>query len=157
MDMYIFGYGSLMNLESLRRTLPREHSTIPAILRGYQRKMNAPGKGYVYLNLIQNKDMSVRGVLIPITSEELELLKEREYGYSFVEVSHQLAMPRDTDLPVYAFIAPDDRHHEHKVLRSYLLTCLTALPHEEREAWIQETIIENEIEEDAGDTQEENA
>lgn len=146
---YIFGYGSIMNKTSLAKTLPGERSTKPATLFGYQRKMNAPVNGYLYMNLVANEEMSVDGVSVPVTAEELERMGSREAGYRAVDVSRQISLP--VDLEVIAFLAPNRSYPDMHIPRSYLETCMRDLPKSIREKWLAETIIENEILEDLED------
>lgn len=143
---YIFGFGSIMNKTSLAKTLPGERRSRPATLFGYQRKVNAPVNGYLYMNLVTNEGMSVDGLLVPITDEELELVCPREPGYSAIEVSGNISVPVDSE--VIAFMAPDRMYPSMHIPRSYLATCMRDLPESIRGKWLAETIIENEILED---------
>lgn len=145
-DLFVFGYGSLMNKESLARTVPGERRIESMRLRGYQRKMNARSGDYLYMNLIPNPDASVEGVVIEVTSEEFELLREREIGYDAIDVT--LDLEGDAPGTVVAFIAEDKHHPERKILRSYFETCFRDIPEPHRSLWIEEMIIENEIHED---------
>jgi hypothetical protein len=145
-QLYVFGYGSLMNPKSLAHTIPGEKVAMRTHLKGYQRRLNVRYGDYLYLNLAPRQHMGVSGVLIPVTPEELEALKKREYMYECVDVTTQIT---DTvDGIVYAFIAPDISIPELKVPRSYILTCLAGVEEAERGSWLSETILENEIEED---------
>lgn len=146
MNMFVFAYGSLLNPRSRQKTLPGERSVRKAVLCGYQRKINAPVNGYLYLNIVPRKTKSVEGKIISVTSLEIEILKLREPGYACVNVTEKLES--DVCGIVYAFIAPDVSYRDLKIPRSYIETCLMGKSDSEREAWIQETIMENEIEED---------
>ena len=143
---YIFGYGSIMNRTSLARTLPGKRVIQSATLFGYQRKVNAPVNGYLYMNLVKNEEMSVDGALVPVTDTELGLMKPREPGYKMMDVSEQINIP--IDAPVITFMAPDKKYPEMQIPRSYLETCMRDMPTSKRDNWLAETIIENEILED---------
>ncbi len=145
-QLYVFGYGSLMNPKSLARTIPGEREIFRTRIKDYQRRMNVPYGEYLYLNIAPRENIEVSGVVIPVTSDELEMLKIREVGYDCVDVTDRLT--DSFDGVVYAFIAPDVFISTLKVPRSYLLTCLGGVPEQERETWLAETILENEIEED---------
>lgn len=145
-QLYVFGYGSLMNPKSVARTIPGEREMVRTRLKGYQRRMNVPYGQYLYLNIAPREDIDVVGTVIPVTPEELEMLKVRESGYDCVDVTDLLE--DEFDGIVYSFIAPDIPVAELKVPRSYILTCLDGIPAHEREQWLAETILENEIEED---------
>jgi cation transport regulator ChaC len=149
MQLYVFGYGSLMNPMSLARTLPREHTFHPAVLPGYKRRMNLRYKEHVFLNIVPREDSKVDGLLIPITHDELELLKRREEGYDCVDIT---ALLEDTvDGIAYTFIAPDVAYCDLTIKRSYILRCLGGVAPERRGEWLADTIIENEIDEDVSD------
>ena len=146
MQLYVFGYGSLTNPKSVAKTLPGKREVRTAVLNGYQRKINAPVNGYLYLNIVPKNDMRVPGVLIAITSEELETLKHREPGYACLDITDRI--DRMVDGKALTFIAPNVAYPNMKIPRSYLRTCLLGASKEEAEQWLQETTIENEIEED---------
>ena len=146
MKSYVFGYGSLMNPKSIRKTLPGERAVEPARLLGYQRKINAPVDGYLYLNIVPRAEKKVEGVIIPVTDKELQQLKKREVGYGCVDISNSLERRKRRN--TYTFIAPDRSYPNLQIPRSYLLTCLLGKSSTDRQQWLAETIIENEIKED---------
>ncbi|OGG49866.1 hypothetical protein A2763_01590 [Candidatus Kaiserbacteria bacterium RIFCSPHIGHO2_01_FULL_54_36] len=145
MQLYIFGYGSLMNLKSRKKTLPGNRAVLPTQLSGFQRKINALVDGYLFLNIVPAKG-NVEGVLIPVTLAELEVFKTREPGYERVDVTEKIKA--GVKGKVYAFIAPDVEYPEKKIPRSYLLTCTRGMDEVTRNRWFQETLINNPIEED---------
>ncbi|HVU75567.1 MAG TPA: gamma-glutamylcyclotransferase family protein [Candidatus Paceibacterota bacterium] len=147
MQHYIFAYGSLMNPRSLAKTLPGERDVRRAIVHGYRRKMSVPFDGYAYLNLIQDANCAVGGILIPVSEAEFELFSSREEGYDRVDVTR--ALERALDGVAYAFIAPDS-DSELKVPRSYIETCTAGMTDEEKKQWVEDTIM-GEIEEDLDD------
>ena len=147
MQKYVFGYGSLTNPKSLGKTLPGNKSKEWAYLTGFQRKFNASAQGYLFLNIIPKIDHVIKGVLIPVSEEEFNSLKKREVGYEAVDVTKN-TKPAAGGL-VFTFIAPDKTYPQMKILKSYINVCLEPLPPEEHEKWLQETVIENEIEDDS--------
>ncbi len=132
-----------MNKISLAKTLPGFRETQPATLYGYQRKLNAPVNGYLYLNLIENEDMSVDGIIVSVKDEELALMCIREDGYKAVGVTEQINIPINGE--VVAFIAPDKTFPDMQIPKSYLKTCTRDLPEPIQDIWISETVIENEV------------
>jgi len=139
--MYIFGFGSLMNQESLQRTLPGKSIEGWVVLKGYRRVFNKAGRrGHRYLNLKPDPNYKVKGVLIRVTQDELEELKRREEGYNLVNITSQIEKRGSEDSVIYAFIAPP--FGALKVRRKYLDTVLAAIPPEEREQWLKETDFE---------------
>ncbi len=149
MQLYIFGYGSLMNPMSLARTLPREHTFHPALLPGYKRRMNLRYKEHVFLNIVPREGSVVDGLLIPINENELETLKIREQGYECVDITSLLH--DKVDGTAYTFIAPDVSYPDLTIKRSYILRCLGGVAPERHGEWLADTIIENEIDEDIPD------
>ena len=144
MKTYLFAYGSLINPESLKKTLPGDHETSPIVLKGYKRVMNFPYEGYAYLNVVANEQSAVTGVRIALTDEEFDILAKREVGYIRTDVTEHIAGPFEGT--VYAYIA----HNvpcEFKTPLSYLMTCTRGMTNEERAAWINDTVI-GEIEDD---------
>lgn len=144
--MYIFAYGSLMNPKSRVRSGLTVQEVANIRLAGYQRKFNAPIDGYLYLNIVPQNGGSVDGIIFNIPDNEFDTLKKREPGYEFVDITSSLE--KGTVFPVFAFIAPDRDYPRIKIPRSYIMTCLVAIPEKEREQWLRETIMSNEIEED---------
>lgn len=146
MTQYIFGYGSLMNSRSLQKTLSGKTIEKRACLRDYRRKFNIPVNGYLYLNIILEAEAVTCGVLINVSQKELEQLKMREVGYRCLDVSNNVL--EEVDGRVFAFVAPDNGYPDLKILQSYINTCLQGVPEDEREKWLEETVIGNEIEDD---------
>lgn len=136
MKTYVFGYGSLMNKESLRETLPNTSIASWATLKGYRRAFNKRGKRYRYLNIVPDQKFSVRGVLIPVNEEELSQLREREWGYQEKDVSKSIS-PKP-NARVLAFIAPPT-NTDLPVSKWYLETIKAALTKEAWELWLRET------------------
>ncbi len=93
----IFGYGSLMNMESLRKTVPDVGVVTPALLEGYVRVFNTEslftftenGKMYAVLNVAQSPGTVMNGVCFEVTQEYIDDLLEREEGYDLREVRVQ--------------------------------------------------------------------
>lgn len=95
--MYLFGYGSLINLESAQKSFKRElkqEDLIPVNVKGYDKvwnsiehiEFNGININGVFLNLKKDESVITNGVLVKITDEELELLKLREKNYSCITI-----------------------------------------------------------------------
>ena len=95
--MYLFGYGSLINLVSAQKSFKRQISykdLIPVQLKGYDKVWNSiehinfDGEDVngIFLNLQKGENLSTNGVVVRITQEELEFLKLREKNYSCVTI-----------------------------------------------------------------------
>jgi pimeloyl-ACP methyl ester carboxylesterase len=105
----IFGYGSLLSITSLERTLGRSYAGPfqTCQLRGWRRRWNVamPNKAFVYrdggawvtpdkifyLNVERDEASSVNGILFVVSTEELKQFDEREWIYDRVDVSERLA------------------------------------------------------------------
>ncbi len=96
--MYLFGFGSLINLKSAQKSFERtltQEDLIPVELIGYKKvwssiesitfedKIDVNG---IFLNLAKDESTSTLGVMIEITADEFENLKKREKNYSCITV-----------------------------------------------------------------------
>jgi len=104
----VFGYGSLLSITSLERTLGRSYSGPfrTCQLRGWRRRWNVamPNSTFVYrkgttwvtpetifyLNVEPDAASSLNGILFVVSAEELRQFDEREWVYDRVDVSAQL-------------------------------------------------------------------
>ena len=96
--MYLFGFGSLINIKSAQKSFERiltQQDLIPVELIGYKKvwssiesikfedEIDANG---IFLNLAKDETTSTLGVMIEITLQEFENLKKREKNYSCITV-----------------------------------------------------------------------
>lgn len=126
--MHIFAYGSLMNPNSLRSTLPQVDLEVcrPARATGFVRCFDVafpndgsqPDKRYQFPdgsappgvllgNIRPSKHYAVNGICIPIDDGDLALLRDRERRYDPVDITgHVLPYPDGTaiDGPVLTFV-----------------------------------------------------
>ena len=104
---YVFAYGSLLNPESLTKTLPgiEVARCVPVQCRGYRRQFNVAfpndgsqsdksyfdGKGrrpdFVLMANMVPAPESIQGICIPVTDAQVEALKARELRYDLVVVT----------------------------------------------------------------------
>ena len=108
--MYLFGYGSLINLTSAQKSFKRvlkQEDLIPVEINDYEKVWNSietiqfekTDVNGVFLNLKFNPNSSTNGVIIKITDEELELLKLREKNYTCITIKASNAnIPLDDDI-----------------------------------------------------------
>lgn len=155
---YVFVYGSLMSLKSLRRTLPEKNFAGPATVYGYRRATSKlSGSNILFMNLVPSKGSSVKGKLVEVSGKELEEIRMREQGslfvYKFLKffgLQRGYKMVKIKDTRIIIFIAPSHRHFkDYGVLRSYLDTCLDGVKKKERKKWLAETELGGFIIEDA--------
>ena len=113
--MYIFGYGSLVNIKSAQKSFKRElkhEDFIPIVLNGYKKVWNAIEyiifeneekiTNGIFLNLERNEKAHTNGILLKITQEEFEFLKLREKNYSCIELKSISNF--ETEEKIYTFM-----------------------------------------------------
>ncbi len=143
MQIHIFGYGSLLNPVSRAKTFEEKDIIEGVILHGYQRIANAARTcdEYIALNIQENSESEVMGVLVTVPIEHLDELKKREEGYDMVEITHSISV--QVAGPVYTFIMQENIDCTGKhIPQSYLETCLGGVHPDHRDRWLSETIIE---------------
>ncbi len=146
--MLVFGYGSLMNNQSVARTSATADIYDWYSLPGYQRKCNAIHEDFpdVAMNIIKNTHHVVEGRVIRFPESDIPALKKRELGYELIDITNQLE--HDFNEQIFTFIAPDVSEYGDKyVKQSYVDICLAAVPKDKRERWLLETIVECQIKE----------
>jgi hypothetical protein len=96
--MYLFGFGSLININSAQKSFNRvltQSDLIPVKIKGYKRVWNSIENikfeddkevNGIFLNLEKDENSFVNGVIIQITSDEFEILKLREKNYSYITI-----------------------------------------------------------------------
>lgn len=115
--MYIFGYGSLININSAQKSFKRKLQTkdfLPVVLYGYEKVWNSieyiefenEKKVYegIFLNLQKNPKANTNGIVIKITEEEFQFLKQREKNYSCLTLDVADIFGLETDEKIYTFI-----------------------------------------------------
>ncbi|KAI9006359.1 hypothetical protein DFJ74DRAFT_625244 [Hyaloraphidium curvatum] len=82
---FVFGYGSLLNEHSRRRTVPASSTAFPCLLKGYTRSWNYDCRStYTAVGLLPDPAGVVNGVLIPLEEADLAHLDQRECDYERV-------------------------------------------------------------------------
>lgn len=129
--MHLFGYGSLMNITSLRKTVPEATITGTDYLKGYRRVFDLRSTGRsngdvrsCVLNLIEDQATTVCGILISIPEESLAALIEREKQYDLRTVQLESGTEAITfiacNYEVYPYQHGDPKQEE------YLRLCISA-------------------------------
>lgn len=118
--MYLFGYGSLINLQSAQKSFKRklkQSDLIPVELSGYVKIWNSIETikfkdgidiNGVFLNLHKEKDKSTNGVIIKIDNDELERLKIREKNYSCIVIDKSAIKNITLDEDLVTFITTNE-------------------------------------------------
>jgi len=114
--MYLFGFGSLINLASAQKSFKRvltQKDLIPVKIKGFKRVWNALENikfednmevNGVFLNIQEKKDAILYGVMIKITQEELEILKLREKNYSCIKIKKDDVLSQNAQEDLIAFM-----------------------------------------------------
>ncbi len=115
--MYLFGFGSLINLSSAQKSFKRvlsQKDLLPVKIKGYERIWNAiesiqfededEAINGVFLNIKKNENSTLYGVMIEISDEELEILKLREKNYSCITIKKEEVLNLDVKDNLIAFM-----------------------------------------------------
>lgn len=117
--MYLFGFGSLINLSSAQKSFKRvlsQDDLIPIRIKGYKRVWNAIESiafqekmvNGVFLNIQKDESSVLNGVAIEITLEELEVLKLREKNYSCITIKKDEILDNAIDSDLIAFMTTNE-------------------------------------------------
>jgi cation transport regulator ChaC len=72
---YIFGYGSLIQIEGRTRTVPKAFATAPAIVKGISRgwyyQADSPSWTPTNLGAVVQENAITNGVIYPVSDDEL--------------------------------------------------------------------------------------
>lgn len=113
--MYLFGFGSLINLNSAQKSFDRkltQEDLIPVKIKGYKRVWNSIESisfeenivHGIFLNITKDIDSILYGVMIEITAQELEVLKLREKNYSCITIKKENVLNLDSKDDLIAFM-----------------------------------------------------
>jgi len=134
-NIQIFGYGSLINLDSLKKTVPDVTSFFPALLENYTRvfetesttrftEQNVPVS---VLNLRESPNVTVNGICFEMIEEHFDTLLTREKAYELKEITVK-SWTTKTNFSAFVFL---DKNNEKKdflfdepIQLDYLNICL---------------------------------
>ncbi|RXJ97294.1 gamma-glutamylcyclotransferase [Malaciobacter molluscorum] len=132
--MYLFGYGSLINLNSAQKSFKRKISykdLIPVKIKGLKKVWNAievvdfddeKQVNTVFLNLQKDENSYANGVVVKITEDELELLKLREKNYSNIIIDKKNVTNMTLDEDIITFMTTN----EEKIAKKTNTDCVIA-------------------------------
>ena len=128
---YIFSYGSLINKNSLAKTIGIKNAkeAKEIIVRGYERgwRNHVHHEYRTGLGIIKKEDSKVNGVIFEIDEKYLKNLDKREYGFKRKEILNQTYV----DGHLWSFFVADPKTptKEFPIAQSYVDTviagCLT--------------------------------
>jgi hypothetical protein len=82
MSLYIFGYGSLINMTyNTEINNPSDRTVYPVICKDMERSWNVCGKTKKYFGVQNKKNFITNGILFKVSEEELVKLINRETYY----------------------------------------------------------------------------
>ena len=133
----IVGYGSLINLASLRRTLPKVQESHPVRIHGYKRSWNAQEDmtnsfSTTYLGIEKDELSLFNGVLFEVDESQLDLIDSREFLYNRIELSRNSIEVLDSDFElkkeqkiwIYLTKTPKNATAEFPLIQSYIDVCI---------------------------------
>ena len=80
MTIYVFGYGSLINMQE-NKELTQPKKNWPVMINGLKRSLNVQGKNHLVFGVKDVKTSHCNGILFKVNAEELARLQEREKLY----------------------------------------------------------------------------
>ncbi|WP_198304443.1 hypothetical protein [Arcobacter vandammei] len=118
--MYLFGFGSLVNIKSAqnsfkKRELKRD-DLISVEIKGYKRVWNSIESikfddlevNGIFLNIQKDENSTIFGVIIKISEDEFEVLKQREKNYSCIKIKKEDVLNLDLDDDLVAFMTTNE-------------------------------------------------
>ncbi|MFT7003329.1 MAG: hypothetical protein ACJAWW_000675 [Sulfurimonas sp.] len=118
--MYLFGYGSLINIKSAQKSFKRvlkQEDLIPVTVQGYEKVWNSIESikfddkkvvNGIFLNLQKNTTKKTNGVVIQVSDEELEMLKLREKNYACITIKASCATNIKLDEDIVTFMTQNE-------------------------------------------------
>lgn len=131
---YIFGYGSLIERESRRRTSPKAIDAFPVIINGIRRfwgaRTGVPGFSTTYLGANISDTSICNGVIYWVNEEDIANTDKRERNYERVPVDMNrlewlCSEPSKPIERVWIYISKDSPPNEkYPIIQSYVDICL---------------------------------
>jgi cation transport regulator ChaC len=132
---YIFGYGSLIQIASRTRTVPKAFAAAPAIVKGISRgwyyQAESASWNPTYLGAVVDQDASTNGVIYPVTDDELAATDARESDYtrtafprSLITILDGSPAPPEGEYYFYASKSKKMANEKHPIVQSYVDICI---------------------------------
>ncbi|MAG61152.1 hypothetical protein CL619_05165 [archaeon] len=119
MTKKIFGYGSLMNLQSLKKTVPDAKSIFPALLKNYIRvfetesstRLSKQNTSICVLNIRENQNAFVNGICFEVSENFFNDLLKREGAYELKEITIT-SLITEKDFSAFVFVDKFNKNQE---------------------------------------------
>ncbi len=134
---YIFGYGSLIQIESRTRTVPKAFAAAPAIVKGISRgwyyQSDSASWNPTYLGAVVDQNATTNGVIYPVTDDELVANDAREADYqriliprSNIKLLDGRSEAAEGEYYFYANKPNSERraNEKHPIVQSYVDICV---------------------------------
>lgn len=112
MKEYIFGYGSLIEMESRLRTTPKAKVVFPVRVNGFKRgwfaRTGVSGLSTTFLGCVEDEKSHTNGVIYEVNQDDLEKTDKREKGYERVKIEFKdiedfsAQIDKDSNIWIYA-------------------------------------------------------
>lgn len=132
---FIFGYGSLIQIASRTRTVPKAFAAAPAIVKGISRgwyyQADSPSWNPTYLGAVLDENATTNGVIYPVSDDELVANDAREADYkrtlfprSAITILDGSPAPPAGEYYFYASKSKKTVDAEHPIVQSYVDLCM---------------------------------
>jgi hypothetical protein len=132
---YIFGYGSLIQIESRTRTVPSAFAASPVIVKGITRgwyyQADSASLNPTYLGAVDDPGATTNGVIYGVTDSEFEATKLREADYRPTRISPSVITmldgspaPPNGEFWYFASKTKKTATSEHPIVQSYVDICV---------------------------------
>ncbi len=135
---YVIGYGSLMNISSLRRTLPQVTYIEPIYLSNYTRSWNAienqkHSLSTTYLGVNREKNKKINCIIFEVSESLLDTLDLREFLYTRESVNitdiefikSQINPTTNDKVWIYVTKNPQKPNSHFPIIQSYVDVCIS--------------------------------
>jgi cation transport regulator ChaC len=135
MTKIIFGYGSLMNLQSLKKTVPDAKSIFPALLKNYIRvfetksttRLSKQNTSICVLNIKESQNSFLNGIGFEVSEKYFNDLLKRESSYELREIVVQSLISGE-EFSAFVFVDKFNKNQkflfDEPVQMDYLRICI---------------------------------
>jgi hypothetical protein len=143
-NVYLFGYGSLIDEKSRESTWPSAMEAFPAVVNGVERgwfdRPRGEGPATTFLGAVKSKGSLCNGVLFAVTEEELASYDDRETGYERERIDPRDVrtldgtgrLPEGSVVWFYATAKPRRASSDCPIVQSYVDLCMVGCLEVER-------------------------